>query len=787
MMSNFALSLSFEGIKLLHRVPEGWDLVGETALEVPDLAAALAQLHADALLLEPDGMRTKLIIPPEQIKYLTLETAQTELGDVMAALDGATPYSVDELVVDFDRNGGRTYIAAVARETLEEARAFAAEHDFNPVCCAAVPQPYTFQGEVFFGPVPGATDVQSDRDSAPVRQTGVAVLPSTGEPDTSDAPPPLFTSRAKPASAATVVPAPANTADQEDLPEAPADAEVSFPRAKRVEPVRPVAAEHDPTPPVVAASAPSSDVKKPDTKADEAKPDAEPLVAPLRAEEVASSGGFISRRKVKSDDKKTDKKAAAIATKQAAPIRQKPRFLGLILTTTLLIFMAIVAIWASTLTEEELSSWFGFEPSSDIITVEEPPIPQVVAAAPQAEAPVVAAAPETPLEAVPLDQASPTPTVQLTASVRILSPAEANRIYAATGVWQRAPRFPLEPRGATLQATLPAAFAMPADPAPMDLPSLAFMQPDLPILPPINPPAPGTDFPRDQNGFILATPQGALTPSGAMVFAGPPPKKPPLRARAAAPLDEAPAGVVLVSGRPSQTPPARPDFEPLSSQEAPAEPALAALQPQEDYTRRPKSRPSDLVPAVIANADPELGQLRPKLRPNGLTPAAAPEPEEPATPDITDVVSAIAAAAPASPYSDMTANAVRNSSRPDTRPRNFARVVARAREAEAARAASRAATQPQTASAAPARASGPVPTTVARAATLDNAIRLRDINLIGIYGRPNDRRALVRLGNGRYVKVQVGSRLDGGRVAAIGDSELRYVKRGRSEVLTLPD
>ena len=72
---------------------------------------------------------------------------------------------------------------------------------------------------------------------------------------------------------------------------------------------------------------------------------------------------------------------------------------------------------------------------------------------------------------------------------------------------------------------------------------------------------------------------------------------------------------------------------------------------------------------------------------------------------------------------------------------------------------------------------------VAQNATLDNAINLRDVNLIGIYGGSSDRRALVRLGNGRYVRVTVGDRLDGGRVTAISAGALSYTKSGRALTL----
>jgi Tfp pilus assembly protein PilP len=80
----------------------------------------------------------------------------------------------------------------------------------------------------------------------------------------------------------------------------------------------------------------------------------------------------------------------------------------------------------------------------------------------------------------------------------------------------------------------------------------------------------------------------------------------------------------------------------------------------------------------------------------------------------------------------------------------------------------------------------PSSTSVARQATEKDVLKLRDVNLIGVYGSASSRRALVRLGNGRYQKVRVGDSLDGGQVAAIGEGELRYIKRGRNVVLRMP-
>ena len=160
-----------------------------------------------------------------------------------------------------------------------------------------------------------------------------------------------------------------------------------------------------------------------------------------------------------------------------------------------------------------------------------------------------------------------------------------------------------------------------------------------------------------------------------------------------------------------------------------------------------------------------------------LVAAAPPE----VTVDPIDTSGAVAAALATPPaIQNATKQATTQSRRPDTRPRNFDRIVKRAaRDVAPAQVASVApkAVQPRF----------PSKTSVAKQATVKNAINLRDVNLIGVYGKPSNRRALVRLSNGRYQKVEVGDRIDGGRVSAIGDSELRYVRRGRNVVLKMPN
>lgn len=70
MKPNFALSLSFEGIRLARRAMGGWRVVGDVALDSDDLAGELAILRKTAAALEPAGVRTKLLIPNDQIKYM---------------------------------------------------------------------------------------------------------------------------------------------------------------------------------------------------------------------------------------------------------------------------------------------------------------------------------------------------------------------------------------------------------------------------------------------------------------------------------------------------------------------------------------------------------------------------------------------------------------------------------------------------------------------------------------------------------------------------------------------
>jgi len=835
MKPNFALSLSFDGIRLLHRVSGGWHLVGEAAFDTDDLAGELTMLRRTAQVLDPSGIRSKILIPNEQIKYLTLESPDASDEEIRAALDGATPYALDELAIDSSRDGEATYIAAVARETLDEALDFARQHRFQPTCFAAVPEEGAFLGEVFFGAADPQMVVERDSEAVAVIGTAKAqvpppapevdepaeepageegadeqdantsalaeeYLPMDDEEDAADSDTvtdtdsasdsadsaadsggtdaPIFSSRTKPIRVDFDVPQAVKSAPVAPLREV--GGEPVFTSRGRQEPPplgKPDGKAAGNMPPLPSALQSASASLDPADDIDDAddlkaegkggKPELRSILAVGAATAKADGAAATSRRSPLSKvaEPSPDK------TEQAEKASRSGRYLWLILTAILLVFLAAVGIWAS-VTDTSLSRLiFGpdeaatevaaSDPAADTAEPETPSINEEelsdladIADLPPDDAPPpedtlseeIAAGSETvdtgTAEAVSLPVVS-TPT--------ILSPAEAERIYAATGVWQRAPRLPLTPRTESSDNIFLAAI----DPSiggtdAIALPDLLRSGKDMPLEAQVLPPPPGTIYQRDAEGFILATAEGTLLPSGIVVTAGAPLLVPPQRpvfeiaeeAVDAAPCDD------------SATP---------QDATAAADPALAG--------RRPKSRPTALAETIEraslgGRTLDELSGIRPRPRPDGLVVAEAP----------ADAIAEALAAVAGDPFADATELAVASSERPQARPRNFDRVVAAASSAP----------KPAAAPAIVQGSSGPVPRSVAEAATEDSVLELRELALIGLMGPANDRRAMIRTAFGRILLVRVGDELDGGRVTSIGDDALTYTKRGRTYTLEMP-
>ncbi|WP_292291311.1 hypothetical protein [Marivita sp.] len=846
MKPDFALTLSFNGISLMRRVPGGWTPVGDVALDATDLRGALADLRSEADALSAHGGQVKLVIPNEQIKYLTIpDTGQfggALQDDIREALDGATPYAVDDLVFDWAQKDGTVYVAAVANETLDEAEAFAKSHHFEPVSFVARAADGQFEGEVFFGPATTWTGEAPSKDPEAmviVPSDAVASLPRDGtledrvseieppksgsEPDAEDdaAEPVADTDAADaidalapgmaqdggptdPAQVAAAAqadsPMPVLKMEAPKTPDTPAFSSIrasrtapdpgEAPSAPKVQaaPTEPASAprfklggarkstrDTDITAPALQVDAMDKSEqrsgfgffsrRKPSTPAESAPPTKQvpPLTtagAPADAPEAEATPrhdpeparAAVARIAAMRAGRSTDGAATAPQTTVAnerermtifgartePQIGGKPRYLGLMLTSALLILLLAVAAWASVFLDEGISRLFDGKDDTPSIArlpdVELQPLDGSITEPPEEEDLQFAS-----LDADDAPGRSEDGISDLLPPPAALTPEEADARYAATGIWQRAPESPATPTLTTLDDLYVAsidgsveqydAFALPGAEA---------LRNDRTYLSQPNPAAPGTRFTLDDRGLVIATPEGTTNPDGVRVFAGLPPVVPPARPAPPAAEPEAEAGT-----------------EPTDA--TAAVPALQGF--------RPRPRPEGLIEGneraqLAGRTRAELAALRPAARPETLKAE-----EETAKPEATEF-------------------AVAQSVAPVTRPRNFGQIVERARETVQEQEQ-----VTQVASVAPRTVQPSIPSTasVARQATLSNAINLRRINLIGVYGKPSSRRALVRLSNGRYQKVQVGDRLDGGRVAAIGESQLRYSKNGRNVVLDMPD
>ncbi len=385
---------------------------------------------------------------------------------------------------------------------------------------------------------------------------------------------------------------------------------------------------------------------------------------------------------------------------------------------------------------------------------------------------------ETALEA-PLTAAPPMST---TIAPQIDLPRPAAPIQVATPMAQPAPDASI----GTVAAESAGPGALSAD----LLPQATALVTDPPLAAQPQPQPFGTLLRFDELGRIAATSEGVVTPDGFTLFAGLPPRLPPARSALAKPAAEPDP---LADKRPRPKPadlvptPAIPIPEALTG---PTAPAVAELAPPVDprhSARKPKTRPADILAKAeakrqaaeaVADAAASAARAEAEAAEKAIA-AASPQAVASSRQPVPRSAAAVAAAAKAKQAADAAIPPVDNS----------------AVEAALAEAQTTAEPDPEPEPASTQEVDEPEPQegiatlpttrTVSKKSTLANAIDLGDINLIGIYGSSANRRALVRMPNGRYIKVQVGDRLDGGKVAAITDNELRYVKRGKTYALKM--
>lgn len=545
------------------------------------------------------------------------------------------------------------------------------------------------------------------------------------------------------------------------------------------------------------------------------------------------------------------------------PKSGKPRYLGLMLTALLLVFLGLVAAWSSfylsaDTTPEDGTATAALESGGAAITPPEAVAPEASAEA-AAEAPAIedemladGELPEAGVDAaevadLPPDAAEPPVDVEadaVAAAVATGSPAVSSTDVTVASSNQTEPDAPVAaapateapvaqtaaaplaepateataavteaqeplspPPGTAISSDVPAAatliedqdeiFLAGTDAPPPALDALALPLPEQSGDPPPGaqaPPPPfGTVYQFDDRGLIRPTPEGIMTPEGVMLFAGPPPVLPP----------ERPASVLEAAAAAAAPPPAA---DTSASAEATA-PAEATASPPADPALsgfRPRARPEGLSPpsaddaAAPLDSATQVTSLRPRERPPTVLSASEAARQQSASASLALQAGAEAAVDAALAEDTSNPSLLAISRRPTARPKDFDRAVGAAVElavaeavrepeaepqAEAAVALPEDDQEPELAAVAP---SAPLKGTVAKKATFVNALNLSKVNLIGVYGTDSRRYALVRQANGRFKKVRVGDRIDGGQVAAITASEVRYQKDGRLVSLKLP-
>lgn len=836
--------MSEDGIVLLHRHASGagWVEIGTAALDSPDLGAALAQLRDQAEAIEGPNFTTKLILPASQLLYATIIVDGDLAGDVEHALEERTPYTAAQLSYAISGTPPEVQVVAVARDTLAEAEGFIGPYGFNPVGFTTVPDPDHFEGEPNLGPMPSVGGAGLGTDDVPVRilsqDAAKALLTEQSKPapaspeiteDTADDTPP--------APKVNTVEVNAGPPQEPDLPVTPPAAfssrrrptlgpasqtgELIASRAPRIavptEELRKTPASKKP--PKVKSRAKAKETAKAKPEAPVSAPIAPPRTTPPPAVAKAiaktrepkpekTSGLATAFKKGFSALRPTAKEApvddfvapvsetliaekpdpiAELAARQAAG---KPRHLGLILTAILIAALLLFAALSSYLLPDNTLARLlsGAAPEAEQASTADTTsfTPELetgdrLASRPEQSGDQIFTFPTTEEIA---ESETPEPEILPPSS---LSTTEAEIAYAVSGIWQMAPDL----RPEMTRQDLDDLYDSTLDPgiAFEDAPALASFDATaraLDFTVPAAPPAASILFSLDTRGLVRPTKEGTLNPDGIMVFLGKPPFVPGPR----------PEGLVPDAPTDAQTA----TDTPITPEEDAAPVADSRLA---GFT--PRQRPTDLQErferaTLGGRTNNELGKIRPQIRPASAQAKArkAAIARALAEADATakeDEARAAAQAAAEAELDKPTKQAVARSVRPNTRPRNFARVVARARKttpkkstpaAAASTAAISRATGPAVARSSRASPSGTTRASVARAATDNNAIALGKVSLVGVFGTSSNRRALVRMPNGRIKKVGVGDRVDGGRIAAIGESLLKYTKGGRTVTLTMP-
>ena len=746
MSYRWGFDLDMAAVRLMRREAGHWR---EVAIEKIDSADIEERLQAMAEQID-EGAPVDVFLPHDQILYtdVTVSSEDAAQGEIERAMEGMTPYSLDDLAIDWEMTGPTTArVAAIARETLDEGYSFAEARGRTVAGYSTLAKPSDFPRMPDFGGM------------------------GAGEDDAFVVPVPFTSSRPR----SEPSPVSEKTADQ----------------------TSPVVKVDDTTP-----------VMQVDTREalplDPGTPLYPELAVPRVSTDIAAS--------TVSDE------VAATLSPQNVPTARMQRSGGV---STLMVFAVafLLTIGIAFVVWSVLPLSPGRErpaatapvngamspevPETEVAVAPEAAIPQPEIPQPEPK-PEVAEVPEPAPEPVVPDLPIPVVVTEVPSQAGPVKIGELPDFPAPAAALSLSRETPSIMSTTALEDPLPGITrAAPLPPSPAELAELLTNAPQ-------QGPDPREIYEETTNTIYIASIENsslafdAVALPSASAFST---DALPNVGEAAAPfvafdpLAQAIERAVIASIEPS---------EPILEEPAPVEiePSIATDTPEEIVTDPEDLAPQILVPTALAASIPERA---PRARPSGFIAAIERDQFGGRTRDELGKIrpgkrpeSEQSNAQRGTASNPPTKLAVSIAPPPKQRPRDFDAIVAQAQiQREAARVtASIAFDTPDTSSAIVSaleddvepqvrpqdtpRLAIPSNVSVARQATIENAIRLNRINLVGVYGAPTNRRALVRLSSGRYIKVKVGDRIDGGTVAQISENELRYKKGRRTLSLNLP-
>ena len=742
MSYRWGFDLDMAAVRLMRREAGHWR---EVAIEKIDSADIEDRLQAMAEQID-EGAPVDVFLPTNQILFTDVNVSSEDAaqGEIERAMEGMTPYTLEDLAIDWEMTGPKTArVAAIARETLDEAYSFAEARGRVVSGYSTLAEPSEFPRLPDFG----GMEISDD-------DAFVAPVPFTSSRPRSE-PKPLSDRTTGQASPVVKVDdtTPVMQVDTRDAlpldPGLPLNPELAMPRV-------------------------STDI-----------------AASTISDEVAAT--------------LSPQKGPAVRLHRAGGVSTLMVFAVAFLLTIGIAFV----VWSVLPLSPGRESPAATAPVNGALAPEAPETevavaPETVAPEPEIAEPEVAAVPEPAPEPVVPDLPVPVVTAEVPAQAEPVESSEPPVFPVALAAIETLRTAPSLMSTTSLEDPLPGvAQAAPLPPSPIKLAGLATTAPN-------QGPDPREIYDESTDTIYIASiehsslafdaialPNVSAINGGVLPVVG----EAPVPFADFDPLAQAIERAVIASIEPS---------EPIVDDPTPIEiaPATETEIPDENISEPEGTEPQTPVPTALAAALPERA---PRARPSGFTASIERDQFGGRTRDELSKIrpgerpeSAQTTAQRETASNPPSALAVATAPPPRLRPPDFDAIVAQSLiQREAARVtASIAFDTPDTSSAIEAaleddaepevrpqdtpRLAIPSNVSVARQATIENAIRLNRINLVGVYGAPSDRRALVRLSSGRYIKVKVGDRIDGGTVAQITDSALLYKKGRRTLSLNIP-